>query len=469
MKPFLSEEFLLQTPTAEKLYFDFAAKMPIYDYHCHLPVEEIATNRRFANLTQIWLEGDHYKWRAMRCNGINEKFITGTASDVDKFIQWAKTVPMTVRNPLYHWTHLELKRIFGITGKVLNSETADEIYKECKELLKQDDYSVHGILGKMDVDVICTTDDPLDDLRFHKQLKGQSSLKTRVFPAFRPDKAIKVEDLPLFNEWVDGLGELERSNLDDYEAFISALENRIDFFHQAGCRISDQGIDEFEFEEISFTEVKKIYRKARQDSALNSSETIGFKSAVLLELSRFYASKNWTQQFHIGPIRNTNTRMFNRLGADSGFDSMGDHSYAAPLASFFDRLDRDNALAKTILYTINPKDNEMLTTMIGNFQTGPVAGKMQFGSGWWFNDQKDGIERQVNALSQMGLISRFVGMLTDSRSFLSYPRHEYFRRILCNLFGNDIENGEIPNDLPLIGGIIQDICYNNAKQYFEMT
>ena len=468
VKPFLSERFLLQTSTAEKLYFDFAADLPIYDYHCHLPVEEISKNRKFENLTQLWLEGDHYKWRAMRANGIDEKFITGSASDEDKFRNWAKTVPMTVRNPLYHWTHLELARVFGISDKLLNSDTADEIYETCNELLRTDDYSSQGIINKMKVDVICTTDDPLDNLQFHRQLKEDSLFSTGVFPAFRPDKFMKVDDLLLFNSRVDQLREIDGTDLADFESFLAALENRVDFFHQAGCRLSDHGIDEFIFEEASLAEVRSIYHKSRQNQELESLEIAKFKSAVLVELCRLYASKGWTQQFHIGPIRNANTRMFHSLGPDTGYDSMGDHAYAVPLARFLNVLNYDNHLAKTILYTVNPRDNEMLAAMTGNFQEGPIPGKIQFGSGWWFNDQKDGIERQIEALSQMGLISRFVGMLTDSRSFMSYPRHEYFRRILCNIFGNDIENGELPHDLPLIGGIIQGICYKNAVSYFQM-
>ncbi len=469
MKPFLSDSFLLQTPTAEKLYFDWVEELPIYDYHCHLPVREIAENHRFENLTRIWLYGDHYKWRAMRANGIDEELITGSASDREKFLAWAGTVPMTVRNPLYHWTHLELKRTFGITDKLLNEETADEIYDECNEQLKTDENSVHGLLEKMNVAVICTTDDPLDDLEHHQQLAKDPSLKTEVFPAFRPDKGLKIDNPDQFNQWVDQLASLTGADPESYDSYLEALEKRVELFHQVGCRISDQGIDDFAFVTGNHSDVKNIFKKARKNETLSQSEVIRFRSAVLLELGRMYADRDWTQQFHIGPIRNTNSRMFERLGPDTGFDSMGDLNYAKPLADFLDHLDRGGKLARTILYTINPKDNEMLATMTGNFQDGSVAGKIQFGSGWWFNDQKDGIERQLNALSQMGLISRFVGMLTDSRSFMSFPRHEYFRRILCNLFGNDIENGELPNDPKLIGGILRDICYDNAQRYFRLT
>lgn len=466
MKDFLTDDFLLQTDSAIRLFHEYASKMPIYDYHCHLPVQEIAENRNFENMTQIWLAGDHYKWRAMRCCGVSEKFITGNATDKEKFAAWAQTVPKTLRNPLYHWTHLELKNPFGITGKLLNRYTCDEIYETCNSLLQTDGFSTCGILKKMNVKVVCTTDDPLDTLEHHRAIKGNPDITTKVLPAFRPDKAMKVDDLPVFNGWVDRLQRLADSSLENFEDFMSALENRLLFFHREGCRVSDHGTDVFYFENATPVELNIIYRKARNGLPLERFEIAQFKSQVLIELCKLYAQHNWVQQFHIGTIRNTNTRLFQTLGPDTGFDSMGDLNYAAPLAKFLDTLDQTDQLTKTILYTINPKDNEMLATMIGNFQDGKTPGKIQFGSGWWFNDQKDGMERQLNALSNMGLVSQFVGMLTDSRSFLSYPRHEYFRRILCNLFGNDIERGELPNDLKLIGKTIEDICYNNAERYF---
>lgn len=466
MKEFLTENFLLQTDTAASLYHDYASKMPIYDYHNHLPVKEIAENRQFENLTQIWLAGDHYKWRAMRCCGVSEEYITGNASDREKFNAWARTVPKTLRNPLYHWTHMELKRPFGIEGKLLGPDTADGIYDTCNDLLKKSSFSARGILSQMNVKVICTTDDPLDDLGYHKAILKEDSCEFRVLPAFRPDKAMKVDDLSVFNDWVDQLQLLVDEQFNNYEQFIAALENRLDYFHGEGCRISDHALDIVYYTTTSSNELNRIFLKARKQQSLTPDEVAAFKTHTLIELCKLYSSNNWVQQFHIGPIRNNNKRMFLKLGPDTGYDSMGDECYAKPLASFLDHLDQQDRLAKTILYTINPKDNEMLATMIGNFQDGKTPGKIQFGSGWWFNDQKDGMEKQINALSNMGILSQFVGMLTDSRSFLSFPRHEYFRRILCNLFGNDIENGEIPNDLELVGGIIQDICYNNALRYF---
>ncbi|MFH2131773.1 MAG: glucuronate isomerase [bacterium] len=466
MKDFLTDDFLLQTKPAIKLYHDYAAKMPIFDYHCHLPVQDIAENRQFENMTQICLAGDHYKWRAMRAAGVPERLITGNATDKEKFAAWAQTVPKTLRNPLYHWTHLELKNPFGITDRLLNSESCDEIYKRCNALLQSDGFSTVGILKKMNVKVVCTTDDPLDPLDHHRSIKANPDIDTRILPAFRPDKAMKVDDLVGFNKWVDRLAELENSDLENFERFMAALENRLAYFHQEGCRLSDHGIDVFHFEHASQDELDTIYDKARRHIQLEPLEIARFKSQVLIGLCRLYADHHWVQQFHIGPIRNTNTRMVRKLGPDTGYDSMGDHSYAIPLSKFLDTLDQDNRLAKTIIYTVNPKDNDMLAAMIGNFQDGETPGKMQFGSGWWFNDQKDGMEKQLNALSNMGLLSQFVGMLTDSRSFLSFPRHEYFRRILCNLCGNDVEKGELPHDLELIGGMIQDICFYNAERYF---
>lgn len=466
MKKFLSDDFLLQTNTAVRLYHDYAAQMPIYDYHCHLPVREIAENRQFENLTKIWLDGDHYKWRTMRCCGISENYITGDAPDREKFSAWARTVPKTLRNPLYHWTHLELRNPFGISDTLLNSETSDEIYDQCKSMLNTEGFSARGILRRMNVEAVCTTDDPLDDLQYHKKIKEDSEFDISVSPAFRPDKAMKVEDLEIFNNWIDRLQKIQNADLNSFEQLLAALESRLLFFHQQGCRLSDHGIDIFYYEEATPGELDKIYQKARQGTPLNPFEIASFKSRVLSELCKLYAKQGWVQQFHIGTIRNVNSRMFQKLGPDTGYDSMGDLNYAQPLGKFLNQLNQTDQLTKTILYTINPKDNEMLATMIGNFQEGRTPGKMQFGSGWWYNDQKDGMERQINVLSNMGVLSQFVGMLTDSRSFLSFPRHEYFRRILCNLFGNDIENGEMPNDLNLVGKMIQDISFNNAKRYF---
>jgi glucuronate isomerase len=468
MEPFLSENFLLQNETARRLYHEHAAAMPIFDYHCHLPVAEIAADRTFANLTQIWLNGDHYKWRAMRANGVDERFITGAADDWEKFAAWAATVPKTLRNPLYHWTHLELKRYFGITDTLLNPDTAREIYTHCSARLQTPDFSTRAILARMQVRVVCTTDDPLDDLAHHRALQQDPTFQVKVLPAFRPDKATAVEDPATFKRYLDRLQEVSGIPTGDYENFLAALAQRHDFFHAMGCRLSDHGLEQPYAADFKPDAIPGLFRRARAAATLDAREIAQFKSAVLLELARLDAARNWTQQFHLGALRNTNSRAFARLGPDTGYDSIGDWPLAIPLARFLDTLAAEDRLARTILYVLNPRDNEVVATMIGNFQDGAVPGKLQFGSGWWFNDQKDGMERQLNALSNMGLLSRFVGMLTDSRSFLSYPRHEYFRRVLCNLLGRDIENGEIPNDLGLVGGMVRDICYHNAVNYFGM-
>ncbi len=469
MKPFLSEDFLLESQSARRLYHDYAAAMPIFDYHCHLPVEEIASDKNFDNVTCIWLNGDHYKWRAMRANGVDEHFITGTASDREKFQAWAATVPKTLRNPLYHWTHLELKKPFGITDVLLDSDSADSIYDRCSEMLQQSDFSTRGILKQMNVKVVCTTDDPLDNLQHHQKIAEDSALGIRILPAYRPDKAMAVEDLHGFNQWLDALGVVTGSDIGSYDQLLEALAKRHEFFHEMGCRLSDHGIEKPYAENYTDQEISDIFLKGRQHKTLTDEEIVKFKSAMLVELAVMDADKGWTQQYHFGAIRNVNSRAFNRLGPDTGYDTIGDFNMAISLASFLDRLEEQEKLAKTVFYNINPRDNEMIAAMIGNFQDGTVPGKMQFGSGWWYNDQKDGMERQINALSNMGLLARFVGMLTDSRSFLSYPRHEYFRRILCNLFGRDIENGELPADFELVGGTIKDICYRNAVNYFGIN
>ena len=466
MKPFLSEDFLLENQAAKTLYHEFAAPMPIFDYHCHLPVQEIAENKKFDTLTAIWLNGDHYKWRAMRANGVDEHFITGAASDREKFLAWAATVPRTLRNPLYHWTHLELKNPFGITDVLLDSDTGAEIYERCTELLQEDVFSTRGILSRMNVKVVCTTDDPLDTLQFHQQIKDDPGFTVKVLPAYRPDKAMAVEDLHAFNQWLDALGVVTGSDIASYAQLLEALAARHQFFHEMGCRLSDHGLEQPYSESYTENEIADIFSKARQKKALAPAEIVKFKSAMLHELAIMDCEKGWVQQFHFGAIRNVNTRAFAQLGPDTGYDSIGDFAMASALARFLDRLEEKDKLAKTVLYNINPRDNEMIAAMIGNFQGDGIPGKIQFGSGWWYNDQKDGMERQINALSNMGLLSRFVGMLTDSRSFLSYPRHEYFRRILCNLFGRDIENGELPADFKLVGTIVEDICYRNAVAYF---
>lgn len=465
MPAFLSDDFLLYSDAAVRLYHDFARPMPIYDYHCHLPVRDIDEDTRFANLTRIWLQGDHYKWRAMRANGIPEKYITGDASDHDKFMVWAQTVPKTLRNPLYHWTHLELKRHFSI-NRLLNTDTAEEIYRTCNEKLQDKDLSVRGILKMMNVQVVCTTDDPADDLKHHKRIAGDKSFGITVVPAFRPDAALAVDNPAVFNDWIRRLEAASGIAVDSYSRFLEALEQRHSYFHDAGCRLSDHGLEQPYAEAFTEAEAAKIFDRALRGQAIASADILLFKSALLLTLAEMDAGRDWTQQFHFGALRNTNTRAMATLGPDSGYDTMGDFDIAQPLARFLDTLEKNHRLAKTILYVLNPRDNELIAAMCGNYQDGSVAGKIQFGSAWWFNDQKDGIERQLNALSNMGLLSRFVGMLTDSRSFLSYPRHEYFRRVLCNLLGADIQNGELPNDVELVGKMVQDISYRNAVKYF---
>jgi len=466
MKPFLTEDFLLQTQTARALYHDFAENMPIFDYHCHLPVEEIAADKTFENLTDIWLRGDHYKWRAMRANGIAERLITGDASDFEKFQAWAATVPNTLRNPLYHWTHLELKRYFGVSGKLLNPETAEEIYTGCSARLREGDFSTRRILERMHVKVVCTTDDPTDTLEHHLRLKADRTFPVKVLPAFRPDKALGVESPKDFNKWVGRLEASAGLAIKSFGSFLEAIRRRHDFFHQAGCRLSDHGIEHPFAVDCTAKEVNNAFQKARQGKKPTPAEALKYKSAVMLELARMDAEKGWTQQFHFGALRSVNTKARAALGPDTGYDTIGDFELARTLARFLDRLERDGQLAKTILYVMNPRDNEVVATAIGCFQDGSLPGKMQFGSAWWFNDQKDGIERQINTLSNMGLLGRFVGMLTDSRSFLSYPRHEYFRRVLCNLLGNDVENGELPDDMELLGNMVKDICFRNAEAYF---
>lgn len=463
---FLSENFLLETKTAQQLYHDHAAKMPIIDYHCHLPPDEIASDKNFENLTKIWLNGDHYKWRAMRTNGVNEKYCTGDASDYEKFEKWAATVPYTMRNPLYHWTHMELKKPFGI-NKILKPESAREIYDACTEKLQTKEFSVRNILKQMNVKVVCTTDDPIDSLEHHQKIK-QDGFDVHILPAFRADKLLAIENSDVFLPYLNKLSEVSGVGIESYDDLLAALKNRHDFFHEMGCRLSDHGLETVYADDYTESEIKAIFSKALNKQALSPEEVSKFRSAMLYDMAIMDHTKGWTQQFHLGALRNNNTRMMRELGPDTGFDSIGDFGVASALAKFMDRLDNTNQLAKTILYNLNPSQNELYATMIGNFNDGSVAGKIQYGSAWWFLDQKDGMIKQMNALSNMGLLSRFVGMLTDSRSFLSYPRHEYFRRILCNLIGNDVENGELPaSEMAWMGELVENICYNNAKNYFN--
>lgn len=467
MKNFLDENFVLQTETAQKLYHEHAAKMPIIDYHCHLVPSMVANDHQFRSITEAWLGGDHYKWRAMRTNGIDEKYCTGKdTSDWEKFEKWAETVPYTMRNPLYHWTHLELKTAFGIE-KLLSPKTAREIFDECNEKLASPEYSARNLMRKYKVETVCTTDDPVDTLEHHIKTRNDG-FEIKMLPTWRPDKAMAVESASAFRSYVEQLAGVSETSISTFDDMILALRKRQDFFAAQGCKLSDHGIEEFYAEDYTEGEIKAIFNKIYGGKELTHEEILKFKSAMMVIFAEMDWEKGWTQQFHYGAIRNNNTRLFNQLGPDTGFDSIGTFNTAKAMSKFLNRLDTNNKLAKTILYNLNPADNEMIATMIGNFQDGTVAGKIQFGSGWWFLDQKDGMEKQMNSLSVLGLLSRFVGMLTDSRSFLSYPRHEYFRRTLCNLLGNDVEQGLLPHqELEFIGKMVEDISYNNAKNFFK--
>ncbi|MFT4203904.1 MAG: glucuronate isomerase [Chitinophagaceae bacterium] len=468
MKQFLDDNFLLQSKTAETLYHDYAKALPIIDYHNHLIPEQVANNKKFENITQVWLYGDHYKWRAMRTNGVNEKYITGDASDYEKFEKWAATVPYTLRNPLYHWTHLELKRYFGIK-EILSEKTAKPIYEEASNKLQTSEYAVCGLLNKMNVEIICTTDDPIDNLEYHQQFKQQENKGFKMLPAFRPDKAMNCDDITVLNNYIDKLATVIGKEIHTLAEYLEALKSRHDYFSENGCKVSDHGLENIDAEDFTEMQVTEIFQKIRTGERIDRKENKTFKSAMLYWFALWNHEKGWVQQYHLGALRNNNTRMLALLGPDTGWDSIGDYSQAQTLSKFLNKLDTQDKLTKTILYNLNPADNEIFATMIGNFNDGSVAGKVQFGSAWWFLDQKDGMTKQINALSNMGLLSRLVGMLTDSRSFLSFPRHEYFRRLVCNLFGEDIENGELPNDIPWIGKIVQDICYYNAKNYFNFS
>ncbi len=436
------------------------------DYHCHLPPKDIAENRQFANLFEIWLEGDHYKWRAMRANGVAERFCTGDATPYEKFEAWARTVPHTLRNPLFHWTHLELKRYFGI-DELLDESTARSIWDRANEQLATDSLRVHGIFEKFKVRATCTTDDPTDDLRYHQQIAA-SGLATKVFPTFRPDKALNVHLPELFLPWLGKLAAASNIDISTFSRFLDAIKSRHDFFHSLGGRLSDHGLNHCYADFCSDDDAASIFDRALHGQAASPEEQGQFASYLMLYFGRLDAAKGWTKQLHLGARRNNSTRLFRTIGPDAGFDSMGDWSQADALGAYLDRLDQDNALPRTIIYNVNPVDNYAFASMIGNFQDGTIAGKVQFGSAWWFVDQKEGMEMQLNALSNCGLLSRFVGMLTDSRSFLSYPRHEYFRRTLCNLLGTDMENGLLPDNDEWVGGMVRNICYANASQYLNL-
>ncbi len=468
MKNFNDNNFLLQTPTAERLYHDYAEGLPIIDFHCHLSPEQIAKDRRFENLSQLWLEGDHYKWRALRANGVEERYITGKdTTDWEKFEKWAATVPYTMRNPLYHWTHLELKTGFGET-RLLNSQTAKDIYERCSQMLQEPGYSARGLMKHYNVETVCTTDDPVDTLEYHARIR-EDGFAVKVLPTWRPDKAMAVEDPVAFRSYMERLSAASGMTISRFADVVAALQVRHDFFARQGCRLSDHGTEEFYAEDYTQAQIDAIFNKVYGGTALTEEEIRRFKTAMMVEFSLMDHMAGWTQQFHYGAIRNNNTRMFRAIGPDTGFDSIGDANVGKNLSRFLDCLDRNDQLARTIIYNLNPKDNALIATMIGNFQDGRTAGKIQWGSGWWFLDQIDGMEKQMNALSLQGLLSRFVGMLTDSRSFISYPRHEYFRRTLCNLVGNDVEKGLLPaSELDFIGKeIIRNVSYFNAKNFFN--
>ena len=465
MKAFMDENFLLETATAQDLFHNHAAKMPIIDYHCHLVPQMVAEDHQFRSITELWLGGDHYKWRAMRTNGVAEKYCTGNdTSDWEKFEKWAETVPYTFRNPLYHWTHLELKTAFGI-DKLLSPSTAREIFDECNEKLKLSEYSARGLMRRYHVECVCTTDDPVDDLHWHKVTRD-SGFEINMILAWRPDKAMTIEK-PDFSDYVAKLGEVSDMEINSFALMVDALKKRHEFFEANGCKLSDHGIEEFYDEPYTDSQIEIIFEKSMRGQQLSAQEVRQYKHAFLKVCGEMDSDADWTQQYHYGAIRDNNTQMFKQLGPDTGFDSIGEFNTARAMSHFLNELNEEGKLTRTILYTLNPCANEMIATMLGNFQDGVTPGKIQFGSGWWFNDQLDGMTRQMNALSVLGLLSRFVGMLTDSRSFLSYPRHEYFRRLLCNLLGNDVERGLLPNDHEALARMVEDISYNNARRYFK--
>ena len=466
MKPFMDEDFLLHTPAARDLYHGVAEKLPIIDYHCHLNPGEIAEDRRFRNLTEAWLYADHYKWRAMRINGVEERLVTGPADDYERFMAWAATVPMAVGNPLFHWTHLELKRYFGI-GDVLTPATAPDIWKRANAVLARPEMSAQGLIARSNVKALCTTDDPVDDLKWHAMLKHDPTLQFRVYPAWRPDKALNI-DKPGFAAYIRTLGKAAGMEIDDWGGLLRALDARLAYFAEAGCRISDHGFERLPFAPCSEDEAAAIFQKGLAGAAVSESQADSYRTALMLWLGARYAELNWAMQLHVGATRNNNTRMFEKLGPDTGFDAVADHPLSNSLAGFLDALEHRDRLPRTILYTLNPKDNYIIASVLGCFQQSGVAAKVQFGSAWWFADHFEGMERQMRDLGNMGLLSRFLGMLTDSRSLLSYTRHEYFRRILCNMLGRWVEDGECPNDPAILEPIVTGVCYENARKFFGM-
>jgi glucuronate isomerase len=465
---FIHDDFLLETPQARRLYHEYAAPQPIIDYHCHLPPSEIAGNKRWPDIASLWLGGDHYKWRAMRAVGIDERFCTGDATPWEKFAKYAEAMPQFLRNPLYHWSHLELARYFGIDD-LLSPATARKIFDHCNEKLTQPEFSARGFMERSKVETVCTTDDPVDSLESHRTISADKTFAIRVLPTWRPDKALWIDRPVIFSDWLGALEQAAGMSISSLDDLMSALQKRHDFFADHGCRLSDRGIDTVWAEDCSHAEASAIFAKARAGQSLNPDEARRYRSFLLHELAVMDAAKGWTMQIHYGALRSTNSRMLGKIGPDTGFDSIGDWPVASAMARHFDRLESVGKLPKTIIYNLNPRDNEVIATMIGNFQDGITAGKMQFGSGWWFNDQLDGMTRQIEALSQLGVLARFVGMLTDSRSFLSYTRHEYFRRLLCNILGSDMQRGLVPDDIELVGALVADISYRNARDYFGFS
>lgn len=467
MKPFMDDDFLLSNETAVRLYHDYAKEMPIIDYHCHLNPQQIYENTSFANLTEAWLYGDHYKWRALRANGVEEQYVTGGegVSDYERFLAWAKTVPQTIGNPLYQWSHLELRRYFGVY-ELINEKNAPVIWEAVNAKLASGSFNARDLIKMSNVEVICTTDDPVDSLEYHIAIKELKDFDVQVLPSFRPDKALEI-NRPTFLEWIGKLEAVSDQKIDQYDALLDALAARVAFFNETGCKVSDHALDYVAYAETSKDEAAAIFSKALNGELVTLEEEKKYKTYTLLFLGRLYAEHGWAMQFHINAARNNSSRMFGKLGPDTGFDSINDSAVAYPLAKLLDALDKDDLLPKTIVYSLNAKDNDVLGSIIGSFQGGGVPGKIQLGSAWWFNDTKNGMLEQMNALANLGLLSRFVGMLTDSRSFLSYTRHEYFRRLLCNLIGEWVENGEVPNDIELLGDMVQNISYRNAKQYFS--
>ena len=465
---FLNDSFLLHSKYALRLYREHAAPQPIFDYHSHLPIREIAENRPYSSITEAWLAHDHYKWRAMRANGVDERFITGDAPDREKFLAWAETVPRAIRNPLYHWTHMELRHYFGTGDVLLDRDSAEELYRVCNEQLKKEACRPRSLLKGMNVRVLCTTDDPTDSLEYHLRLREEKDFTIAVLPTFRPDKSLGIEDPDTFKAWVSKLESVSGIEIGGFDTFIQALQKRHDEFHDAGCRASDHGLDTVYTESYTESEIKSIFRKVIRGEAPGDCSVRKFKTCMLAHFAWMDSRRSWVQMLHLGAHRNNNTRFFNWLGPDSGFDSMGDWPHARQVVTFLDRLEQGNILPKTVLFTINPRDNDLFVSIAGSFQDSSVPGKVQFGPAWWFNDTKDGIIAHLNALSNGGLLSRFIGMVTDSRSFLSFPRHDYFRRILCSLLGDEMERGEIPDDMELVGGMVRDICYRNAVSYFDL-